>query len=346
MSACVNDAPRVLFVIPGLAEGHSMVFARRQAATLVAQGFRVEMFDLRSRTSLRVLFEEFRRFRRMVRAFRPQVIHAHFGTVTAMFAALGAGRVPLVVTYRGSDLNRLPTERGLRPAASRLLSQLAALRATRIVCVSRQLKSLLWWRRARVTVLPSGVDPEIFRPQPQEATRRELGWPKEERVVLFNAGRDARNKRLDLARNAVEQARRWAPAIRLEVLDGNVAPARVPVLMNAADCLLVTSDAEGSPTVVQEALATNLPVVSVDAGDIAERLEGVACSRMAGRDPHALGRALAEVLSPPRRSDGRRRAEEFSSARIARELGRLYHEVAAERKESWNTSRYWRSRLR
>ena len=55
-------------------------------------------------------------------------------------------------------------------------------------------------------------------------------------------------------------------------------PARVPDLMNAADCLLVTSDAEGSPTMVQEALATNLPVVSVDVGDIAERLEGVACS--------------------------------------------------------------------
>ena len=66
------------------------------------------------------------------------------------------------------------------------------------------------------------------------------------------------------------------PSVRLEVLDGNVAPARVPALMNAADCLLVTSDAEGSPTVVQEALATNLPVVSVDVGDIAERLEGVA----------------------------------------------------------------------
>ena len=48
----MNEVLRVLFVIPGVAAGHSMVFARRQAAALVAQGFRVEMFDLRSRTSL------------------------------------------------------------------------------------------------------------------------------------------------------------------------------------------------------------------------------------------------------------------------------------------------------
>ena len=328
----MRELPRVLFLIPGVAEGHSMVFARRQEATLVEQGFRVEVFELRSRTSPRMVFQEFRRFRRAIRTFRPQVIHAHYGTVTAMFAALGAGRIPLVITYRGSDLNRLPSAQGLRPAAGRLLSQVAALRAARIVCVSRQLKNLLWWRRARVTVLPSGVDPDVFRPGCRKTLRAVLGWREDELVVLFNAGYDARNKRLDLARNAVREARQQAPSVRLEVLDGNVEPARVPDLMNAADCLLVTSDAEGSPTIVQEALATNLPVVSVDVGDIAERLEGVACSCVAERDPHALGRALAEVLNPPRRSDGRKRAPEFSSARIAWELGQLYHEVVREQR--------------
>ena len=328
----MKEMPRVLFVIPGVAQGHSMVFARRQAAALVAQGFHMETFDLHSRTSLKTVFEESRRFRRVVRQFRPQVIHAHYGTVTAMFAALGTGRIPLVITYRGSDLNRLPSASGPRQAAGLLLSQIAALRAARIVCVSRQLRDLLWWRRARVTVLPSGVDPEVFRPELRNDLRGELGWREEERVVLFNAGLDSPNKRLDLAANAVAEARRWVPLVRLEVLDGNVAPARVPALMNAADCLLVTSDAEGSPTIVQEALATNLPVVSVDVGDVAERLKGVTCSRVARRDPRALGVALAEVLNPPRRSDGRRRAEEFSSTRIARELGRLYCEILKEQR--------------
>jgi glycosyltransferase involved in cell wall biosynthesis len=328
----MSATPRILFLIPGAAGGHSMIFARRQAATLSSQGFRVEVFDLRSRTSLPVMLQEFRRLRRVIRAFRPQVIHAQYGTVTAMFAALGAGKIPLVITYRGSDLNPLPAGRGLRPAAARLLSQIAALRATRIVCVSRNLKSRLWWRRARARVWPTGVDPEVFQPEARNKLREELGWREEERVVLFNAGFDARNKRQDLAESALEQARQWTPSARLEVLDGNTEPVRVPDLMNAADCLLVTSDAEGSPTIVQEALATNLPVVSVDVGDIAERLEGVASSCVVERDPYAIGRALAEVLSPPRRSDGRRKAQEFSATRIARELGRMYAEVLKEQR--------------
>ncbi len=46
------------------------------------------------------------RFRRRVRSFDPQVIHAHFGTVTALFAAWAAADArPLVITFRGSDLN-------------------------------------------------------------------------------------------------------------------------------------------------------------------------------------------------------------------------------------------------
>jgi len=328
----MSAEPRVLFVIPGATAGHSMVFVRRQAAALMENGIQVKMFDLGSRTSPVKVFGEFRRFRRMIRRFRPQVIHAHYGTVTAMFAALGAGRIPLIITYRGSDLNGLLSVRTLRAAAERLLSQIAALRAARIVCVSRGLKTRLWWRQPRATVLPTGVDPEVFRPRPRKALRAGLGWLEEERVVLFNAGRGGRNKRMDLARNAVQEARQWTPSIRLEVLDGSTEPARVPDLMNASDCLLVTSDAEGSPTIVQEALATNLPVVSVDVGDVAERLKGVAHSCVAERNPQALGRALAEVLNPPRRSDGRGKAQEFSSARIAGELGRMYQEMLETQK--------------
>ena len=80
-------APRVLFVIPGEAEGSSMIFARRQAESLERQGVEVNLFHLRSRTSLLELAREWRRFRRRVRRVNPQVIHAHFGTMTALFAA-------------------------------------------------------------------------------------------------------------------------------------------------------------------------------------------------------------------------------------------------------------------
>jgi len=79
--------------------------------------------------------------------------------------------------------------------------------------------------------------------------------------------------------------------------------------------------------VIQEALATNLPIVSVDVGDTRERLEGVRGTAIAPRDPAALGLALASIVSVGCRSDGRRKAREFSLEQIARQLKNTYERV-------------------
>jgi teichuronic acid biosynthesis glycosyltransferase TuaC len=314
-----------------------MIFARRQAENLIHEGVEVSLFHLRSRTSPFELVREWSRFRRHMRQTRPDVVHAQFGTATAMFAALAAPCTPLVITYRGSDLNLLPGRALLmtrcRAALARMLSQLAALRAARIVCVSPQLTRRLWWQRADNMVLPSGVDPNLFAPQRQSAARTALGWGRDERVVLFNAGHNPQIKRLDLAQAAAEVARRSVPGFRLEILDGTIPPEQVPLLMNAADCLLLTSDSEGSPTVVQEAMACNLPIVSVDVGDVVERLRGVSRTQIVARQPEKIAAALAEMLLVPGRSDGRRKVGEFSARRIAGELLRIYEELRRVRQE-------------
>jgi teichuronic acid biosynthesis glycosyltransferase TuaC len=324
--------PRVLFVVPGDGQGSSMVFVRRQAHSLAAEGVEASLFYLASRTSPRHLLAEFRRFREQLQQLCPSVVHAHFGTVTALFSALASGSLPLVITYRGSDLNpppaAFPWRARTRARCGSVFSQLAALRAQQIVCVSPHLRNRLWWRRGLVRVLPSGVDPAIFHPGPRAATRQRLGWADRDAVVLFNAGHDARVKRLDLAQASVERARLQMPSVRLEILDGSVPPATVPDLMNASDCLLLTSVSEGSPTMVQEALACDLPVVSVPVGDVVERLRGVSHSTVCAPDAAVLGRALAAVLDPPRRSNGSLKVAEFSQQRIAVELTKIYRNLA------------------
>jgi len=326
-----ESRPRVIFVIPGEPLGCSMIFARRQVGAVIAQGVDVHPFYLRSRTSPCVLFREFRRFREELRRVRPQVMHAHYGTVTALFAALGAPGVPLVISYRGSDLNPAPGDAGqrLRGWLARGFSQIAALRARQIVCVSAELRERLLWRRERVILLPSGVDPLAFFPRSREHARRDLGWTGDGPVVLFNAGYNPRIKRLDLAEAAAALARRTLPALRLEVLDGQCPPDLIPTFMNAADCLLLTSTTEGSPMVVKEALACNLPVVSVNVGDVAERLRGVRGARLVAHDPEALANALIELVARPARSEGCHKLPEFSAHRVAAELCAIYRRLAA-----------------
>jgi teichuronic acid biosynthesis glycosyltransferase TuaC len=327
----LRTAPlRVLFVSPGVLAGAHLPFVRREAEALRAQGHEVDVFGFDNSTYLPWrLAGEVVRLREAIRRARPDVVHAQFGKFNALVAALAVlfspERPPLVITFRGTDINRNTRYSGLRAALGLAASQLAAFAARGIVCVSREIRSKVWARAAKpCIVVPTGVDLAAFVPLERKSARLRLGFGAQERVVLFNAGKNPAVKDPALAQAAVEDARRRLGEIRLVVLEGNVAPEQVPLYMNAADCLLVTSRTEGSPTVVQEAMACNLPVVSVDVGDVRERLEGVRQCAVVTRDPAALGLALATVLREPRRSDGRTHAEGLSLEAIAARLTDFY----------------------
>ena len=78
---------------------------------------------------------------------------------------------------------------------------------------------------------------------------------------------------------------------------------------------------------VQEALACNLPVISVDVGDTRERLNGVSQTRIVTRSPEALGAAIAEILEHPARSDGQGKVKEFCAQTIAADLRQIYERL-------------------
>lgn len=80
--------------------------------------------------------------------------------------------------------------------------------------------------------------------------------------------------------------------------------------------------------VIKEAMACNLPVVSVDVGDVAERLAGVEPSAIVVRDPTALGEALVDVLSANNPSNGRELIRELSEENIARKVISIYQLAA------------------
>ncbi|MBI4869975.1 MAG: glycosyltransferase [Candidatus Riflebacteria bacterium] len=322
----VLEGPRVVAVIPGPSTGPSMIFCKRLVAGLQAAGLPVRPFFLASRTSPTVLAREWLRLRRELAEFKAELVHAQFGSMTALVCAT-ATALPLVATFHGSDLNPAVADSWLRNTLGHLFSHLSALRARRIICVSHELKDRLSWCAGRVTVLPAGADPELFRPGPRDEAREELGWNGDDRVVLFYASQTPHAKRLDLAVAALESVRRRLPTARLEIVYGGVEPDRMPLLMKASDCLLVTSEREGMPTIVQEALVCNLPVISTDVGDVKRYLESVEWSRLVERDPEAIADALLSVLRQPRRSNGREVARGVHLPEIVTRTIELYREA-------------------
>jgi teichuronic acid biosynthesis glycosyltransferase TuaC len=324
---------RILYVFPGEATGSVMIHAMKQVEAIKTCHISAETFSLASRTSVGRLGDEIKRFRQRIACFRPDVVHAQYGTMTAFFSSVST-RLPLVITFRGSDLNPYTGGSRMRALAGHWLSRAAAAKAARIICVSEQLKRRLWIGRERAVVLPSGVDTQLFFPRPRAEARSDLGWNNTESIVVFNAGAWPVGKRLDLARAGVSKAEAVCGTIRFVVLDGTVPQDKVATMLNAADALVVTSDWEGSPTIVQEALACNLPVVSVDVGDVRERLTGIVPSHIVERDADCIGQALAAILARPVRSNGCAVVETISQAHIARQTVAVYRTALQQHNEA------------
>lgn len=310
-----------------------MIFARRQIESLAGPTTDIRPFYLSSRLSLTGLAQGWYRLRREIHKYEPHIVHAHYGTVTSFLSVVATNR-PVVVTFRGSDLNFHPEVGFLRSRVGYLLSQIAAWRAAAVVCVSRQLRSRLWFFRERALVVPDGVNLDLFRPLPKTEARIRLGWPQDVPTILFNTSARPRAKGIELVKAAIQVAERRIGPIRMAVLDGMVPPIDVPLYLSGADCVAVGSVSEGSPNIVKEALACNLPVVSVDVGDVSERLTGVHPSRIVARDAEKFGNALADILEMGLRSNGREVVLDCSEESIAKRVLGVYEKFRPGRKES------------
>jgi glycosyltransferase involved in cell wall biosynthesis len=100
--------------------------------------------------------------------------------------------------------------------------------------------------------------------------------------------------------------------------------------------MVLASYHEGSPNVVKEAMACNLPIVSVPVGDVPERLAGIAGCAICPRDPAALGDALLQVLRDGKRTTGRcaLQAAGLDQDAVARKILAIYEDVLARKRWS------------
>lgn len=307
------------------------IFVDRQVASLEKIGVRIDTFDIGTSHSPIHLAKRWLELRRVVRRLNPDLVHAQYGTIIGFLSAF-VGR-PVVISYCGNDLQAGASVSMMRMCLGIFLSNLAALRGRALICKSAQLRQQLWWCRNRAVVIPSGIDLELFSPGPRDIAREQLGWHSESQIVVLNVRNDPANKGLDLAKAAMQIVQSRIPEAELRLIE-NVEPNKMPLWYRAADVLLCASLSEGSPNVVKEALACNLPVVSTLVGDVPERLIGVQPSAVVERDAKLLGEALLQVLLERKRSNGREHVASLSLENIAQRVTDVYRMVLGERPDN------------
>ncbi len=271
------------------------------------------------------------RVARSLKQCKADLVHAMYGGVMAQQIAKADLSVPLVITFHGSDLlgeNLSGLPRKLISRYGVWCSRKAALAAEGLIVVARHLLSALppAARNGKVRVLPCGIDLDRFKPEDSLLCRRRLGWSDNALHVLFASSNGDPVKRPWLAQAAVDKANRRGLRAELHYMTG-VPNADVPTWLSASDVLMLTSLHEGSPTIVKEALACSLPVVSVDVGDVAERIEGMDGCYLATPDEADLADKLALVQKRGSRLNCGSRLGELSSVAVAQKLKDFYTRI-------------------
>jgi len=277
------------------------------------------------------------------------IVHAH-GLRAGLAAVLARrGDVPLVVTWHSPALAR-----GVRRLARDAIGLSVARGADVSICVSVEIQKEATELGARDARLLMVVAPPLPTPRRSRAeVRDDLGIAADAPMILA-VGRLHEQKRHDIL---VAAAARWRdlrpePAVviagtgpRYRQLVVQVATSRAPValigqrddvseLLAAADLAIVTSDAEGSPLFVQEALASGTALVATAVVGVAE-LVGDGAELVPPDDVDAVDAAVRGLLADPTRRSvlgaaGRAVAAQWPTPeQTVEQIVAVYHDLVA-----------------
>ena len=270
----------------------------------------------------------------------------------------GALGLPYAIKARGSDIHLW----GGRPSALTQMRGAAASAAT-VLAVSGALAgdmaALGLASKSGITVHYTGLDHARFQPIPRAEARQRLGnlaelntlRPTDRLAVSVGALLPIKGQalairaltslpsdiQLALAGTGPDEAALRALAASLGIASrvhflGSVSHEALPILLSAADVMVLPSEREGLANAWIEALACGTPLIVPDIGGAREVLDRPAAGRLAARTPEAIAAAITELLaSPPPQADVAACAARFSWHANAAALAAIYESVASAR---------------
>jgi glycosyltransferase involved in cell wall biosynthesis len=298
-----------------------------------------------------------RHLRRILRIYRPQLIHCHSSKAGALgrIAALGLSPRPRIIYTPNAlaahlGLQYLVAERLLAPLTERFV---AISESERDEIVKYGLAS-----SSKVDVIYPCFDAAFYNPQDQAAARAALGFPNEVPLIV-GVGRLVEQKSplmfVEIVRRVAAETNSlkaiWLGDGPLrEVVETEVRRTGLEKVVElpgwqadmrpwyaAADLLLSTSKYESFGYMVAEALAMECPVVATSITGTSDIMGGALESFLypIGDAAAAAERVLTLLRSPARSKEigrvGRSSIEmRFSSARMAQALTVCYSNVIAE----------------
>jgi len=249
------------------------------------------------------------------------------------------------VADRGLDLDRWVWQRKRR-AWRRLLPRLQLIAPSRWMAAQAAASAL--FAGVPCAVIPNAL-PELFRPIERDRARQLLGWPSQQRLMLFGAldGTTDRRKGWDLLQAALQQpclAHDPAAPSLVAVVLGQAQPQQPPPLplpllyagrfaddislalaYAAADLVVVPSRLDNLPQAATEAIACGAPLVAFRQGGMEDLVEHGRNGWLAQPEsPAALAQGIAWCLSGAARPPDPQRLAAWRPAAVAAAHRQLY----------------------
>jgi glycosyltransferase involved in cell wall biosynthesis len=306
------------------------VFIKSQVESLVAAGLEVEVIHPKPGRPVPVRYAS-----ATVRVFTKaltghfDIVHGHYG-LWCLVARL-QWTTPVVASFLGSDLLGTPTADGSyskKAALVALISRWLCQRVDAVIVKSEGMKKAALGDP--IFVIPSGIDFELFRPISRAEARAALGWNQDRFYVLFGNNPRDPNKNFPLAQAAVARLRERDLSAELVVANG-LPQTQVVLYINASNALILPSISEGSPNIVKESMACNVPVVATDVGDVSQVIGHTKGCTVCPADPGALAMALEEALLRAEPTTGRADTTHLERSVIAGQIIEVYQLVKRQK---------------
>jgi len=297
------------------------IFVKEQIDSLLDLGVQNDVcfINAREKGSLQYLLET-GRIRRISQDC--DIVHCHHPYSGMAYLLSTLGNRPMVYSHLG-DIEKPPSR------INGILQNISTHRARAVIFKSNPEARVY---PAKYHYLPNGVNTDLFRPMDQREAKEKLGLDPDKKYILFVSavGTGNRVKRYDKYQEIMQRVKLLGWDVDELVMAG-VERVRTSLYFNAADALLLTSDQEGSPNVVKEALACDIPVVSTDVGNVQLMLEGCRASFVSRTGTtENMADLLGQSLRIRERNERSMIFEKgLDMASVARKLGEIYQGVLA-----------------
>jgi teichuronic acid biosynthesis glycosyltransferase TuaC len=268
---------KVLFISSGNSKNGISPIVKNQGDSLVNLRQEVKYFTIQGKGIKGYLRSVF-----LLRSYLKNnvfdVVHAHYSL--SAFVATLANAQPLVVSLMGSDVKAAKFTKMLITFCTKFFWK-------KVIVKSQDMK--ISSGLSDVFIVPNGVDLLKFKSIDKAEALTVTKWDKTQMNILFLANPTRKEKNFTLAKASFDLLNTTNKALYTLT---DVPNHLVPYYINAADVVLLTSLWEGSPNVIKESMACNVPIVTTPVGDVRYLVNNVDGCYITSYDPNDVAEKL------------------------------------------------------